>query len=83
LSTARFSGNNCGGTLDSSNGTISSPNYPSNYNNSHDCQWKISANADEVSFTDILLLNTDLLFAIHHRMPLNKFIAAYFLTWPN
>lgn len=31
----------CGGAFNGISGTFASPNYPSNYNNRHNCQWTI------------------------------------------
>eukprot|EP00112_Aurelia_sp_Birch-Aquarium-sp1_P005424 Seg1616.5 transcript_id=Seg1616.5/GoldUCD/mRNA.D3Y31 product="MAM and LDL-receptor class A domain-containing protein 2" protein_id=Seg1616.5/GoldUCD/D3Y31 len=33
--------NTCGGAFNGISGTFASPNYPSNYNNRHNCQWTI------------------------------------------
>jgi hypothetical protein len=46
---------NCSGTLTASSGTITSPNYPSNYANNALCQWLISgpSNTEMIQFTRV------------------------------
>ncbi|XP_071965279.1 protein SpAN-like [Antedon mediterranea] len=36
------SGNSCGGTYNGVGGNITSPNYPSDYDNHHECEWTIT-----------------------------------------
>ncbi|XP_013175197.1 PREDICTED: cubilin-like [Papilio xuthus] len=51
----------CGGTLTSANGSISSPNYPNNYNENAECFYRIVTSAGSrirISFTDLDLEKT-------------------------
>ena len=44
----RLSVNNCGGWLYSTEGNITSPNYPQQYPNNMDCVWVISPGSEVI-----------------------------------
>lgn len=54
----------CGGVLQGQTITITSPNYPNNYNQNRNCAWSVVLPDGENVYVSIEILRNDLLYKV-------------------